>query len=90
MCLGIPGRVCSFVEESDQLANVDVAGVERRINIGLVAGEGLEVGSWVLIHMGFVMSILDEDEAAFAMDGLRMLGEQLEDDIAVREEPAIT
>jgi hydrogenase expression/formation protein HypC len=81
MCLGIPGQVVSFVEETDQLAKVEVTGVKRNINIGLVKDEGLEIGDWVLIHVGFAMSIIDEDEAARALDGLRLLGEQFDTEV---------
>jgi hydrogenase expression/formation protein HypC len=82
MCLGIPGQVVDFLEETDQLAKVEVTGVRRNINIGLVKDEGLEIGDWVLIHVGFAMSIIDEDEAAKAMEGLRLLGEQFDTEVA--------
>lgn len=78
MCLGIPGRVVAFLDETDELAKVEVAGVNRDINIGLVRDDGLQVGDWVLIHMGFVMSIIDEAEAARALGGLELLGDGLE------------
>ncbi len=81
MCLGIPGQVVAFLEETDQLAKVEVTGVRRNINIGLVKDEGLELGDWVLIHVGFAMSIIDEDEAARAMDGLKLLGEQFDTEV---------
>jgi hydrogenase expression/formation protein HypC len=81
MCLGIPGQVVDFLAETDQLAKVEVTGVRRNINIGLVKDEGLEVGDWVLIHVGFAMSIIDEDEAARAMEGLKLLGEQFETEV---------
>jgi hydrogenase expression/formation protein HypC len=82
MCLGIPGQVVSFLDETDQLAKVDVTGVTRNINIGLVRDEGLQVGDWVLIHVGFAMSIIDQQEAAKAMDGLKLLGEQFDIEVA--------
>jgi hydrogenase expression/formation protein HypC len=82
MCLGIPGQVVAFLEETDQLAKVEVTGVTRNINIGLVKDEGLEVGDWVLIHVGFAMSIIDEEEAEQAMAGLRLLGEQFDTEVA--------
>ena len=81
MCLGIPGQVVAFLEETDQLAKVEVTGVKRNINIGLVKDEGLQLGDWVLIHVGFAMSIIDEEEAARAMDGLRLLGEQFDTEV---------
>jgi hydrogenase expression/formation protein HypC len=81
MCLGIPGQVVDFLTETDQLAKVEVTGVKRNINIGLVRDEGLEIGDWVLIHVGFAMSIIDEDEAERAMEGLKLLGEQFETEV---------
>lgn len=81
MCLGIPGQVVDFLTETDQLAKVEVTGVRRNINIGLVKDEGLEIGDWVLIHVGFAMSIIDEDEAARAMEGLKLLGEQFDTEV---------
>jgi hydrogenase expression/formation protein HypC len=81
MCLGIPGQVVDFLTETDQLAKVEVTGVKRNINIGLVRDEGLEIGDWVLIHVGFAMSIIDEDEAARAMEGLKLLGEQFDTEV---------
>lgn len=82
MCLGIPGQVVAFLDETDQLAKVDVTGVTRTINVGLVRDEGLELGDWVLIHVGFAMSIIDEQEAEQAMQGLQLLGRQYEEEVA--------
>jgi hydrogenase expression/formation protein HypC len=74
VCLGIPGEVVALVPDNAHLAKVDVAGVRRLINIGLLEDEGLQVGDWVLIHVGFAMSRIDEAEAARALEGLRLLG----------------
>jgi hydrogenase expression/formation protein HypC len=82
MCLGIPGQVIEFLDETDQLAKVEVTGVKRNINVGLVREEGLRVGDWVLIHVGFAMSIIDEAEAATAMEGLQLLGEQFDTEVS--------
>lgn len=82
MCLGIPGQVVEFLAETDQLAKVEVSGVRRNINIGLVKDDGLELGDWVLIHVGFAMTIIDEEEAATAMNGLKLLGEQFDTEAA--------
>ena len=81
MCLGIPGQVVGWVDDTDQLAKVEVTGVKRNINIGLVKDDGLELGDWVLIHVGFAMSIIDEEEAARAMEGLKLLGEQFDTEV---------
>ncbi len=71
MCLAIPGQVLEFVDEANRLARVDVAGVVRTVNVGLldVEGEGAKPGDWVLIHVGFALSKVDEAEA---MATLRM------------------
>lgn len=64
MCLGIPARVQEFVDGTDrQIAEVDVEGVRRRVNVGLVEEDGLETGDWILLHVGFAISIIDEEEA---------------------------
>ena len=81
MCLGIPGQLVEFVPDNDQLARVDVSGVRRMINIGLLEDEVLEVGDWVLIHVGFAMSRIDEDEAAVALASLRLMGSGLDDEM---------
>ncbi|TFD54759.1 HypC/HybG/HupF family hydrogenase formation chaperone [Cryobacterium frigoriphilum] len=75
MCLGIPGRVVERVEGfGDQLALVTVAGVPRRINVGLLDDGAFEVGSWVIIHMGFALEVVDETAADQAREGLELLG----------------
>ena len=66
MCLAIPGRIIEVVDEGNRLARVDVAGVQRNVNIGLLdadEGGGVGPGDWVLIHVGFALSQVDEDEA---------------------------
>lgn len=79
MCLGIPGRVIGLVEGyGDQVALVDVAGVERKINIGLLEDGPLEAGSWVLIHMGFALKRVDADGAELALNGLELMGRERE------------
>ena len=75
MCLGIPGEVIEIVDPIRQLAKVDVAGVRRNINYGLLEDEGIQPGDWVLIHVGFAMSKISEFDAAEQMRLLRMLGE---------------
>lgn len=80
MCLGIPGRVVEIVDEDIFLAKAEVSGVRRNINIGLVHNEEekIEVGDWVLIHVGFAMSKLDEAEAHATLEALAELGEAYE------------
>lgn len=81
MCLGIPGQLVSLSTDNDQLARVDVAGVQRMINIGLLEDEVLASGDWVLIHVGFAMSKIDEAEAEVALASLKLMGSGLDDEM---------
>ncbi len=80
MCLAIPGQVMEVVDEQNRLARVDVAGVQRNVNIGLLDrdGEAAVPGDWVLIHVGFAMSKIDEQEAQATREFLLSLGEAYE------------
>ena len=80
MCLAIPGRIVEVVDEANRLAQVDVAGVQRTINIGLLdeAGEGVGPGDWVLIHVGFAMARVDEEEAQATRRQLERMGQDYE------------
>ena len=69
MCLGIPGQIVELLDH-EHLARVDVSGVSRTINIGLLEDDGIGVGDWVLIHVGFAMSKIDEEEARLALASL--------------------
>jgi len=82
MCLGIPGQLVEMLESHEHLARVDVNGVGRIVNIGLLEDEHLVPGDWVLIHVGFAMSKIDEAEAAMALDSLRMMGSAYTDELA--------
>lgn len=71
------------------LARVDVSGVKRAINIGLLSQESVEPGDWVLIHVGFALSKIDEGEAKAAMEFLESIGKAYEDEIAALRESEI-
>ena len=79
MCVGIPGKIVNITDPENKLAIVDVAGVKREVNIAcIVDGEHSVdscLGDWVLIHVGFAMSRLDEEEAQKTLELLRELGE---------------
>ena len=81
MCLGIPGRVLEFVDETRHLARIEVGGVRRVVNVGLVLPDGLVPGEWVRIHVGFAISKIDEAEAQRTTDLLRQLGEVYEQEL---------
>jgi hydrogenase expression/formation protein HypC len=89
MCLGIPGEVVEIYDDRTDLAKVDVSGVRRAINIGLLENEPLAPGDWVLIHVGFAMSKIDEAEAKAALDFLEGLGQAYDDEIAALQESKI-
>lgn len=80
MCLGIPGKITAITDAARLMAMAEVSGVRREVNVACVAGNDLEalVGTWVLIHVGFAMSLIDEDEAARTLEALRDLGEAQE------------
>ena len=83
MCLGIPGQIVAIVDETQQLAKVEVSGVRRTINIGLVhsAEDPVLIGDWVLIHVGFAMAKIDEAEAQATLDVLEQIGEAYQQEL---------
>jgi len=83
MCLAIPGQIVEIVDEQNRLARVDVVGVLRNVNIGLLDGdEAVAVpGDWVLIHVGFAMSKVDEEEARGTLRLLQQMGEAYEQEL---------
>jgi hydrogenase expression/formation protein HypC len=83
MCLAIPGQVIEFVDEQNRLARVDVAGVVRTVNVGLLDrdGEAAEPGDWVLIHVGFALSKVDEAEAQATLQMLQGMGADYEQEL---------
>jgi len=83
MCLAIPGQVVELVDEVHRLAIVDVAGVRRTVNVGLldVDGSGVGPGDWVLIHVGFAISKVDEEEARATRDLLVRMGADYEQEL---------
>jgi hydrogenase expression/formation protein HypC len=75
MCLGIPGQVVGMLDGYEgQLALVDVAGVHRKVNVGMLPEETFAPGDWVIIHMGFVVQKTDKAGADAAMAGLELMG----------------
>ena len=76
MCLAIPGKLVEFVSGLDNLGVVDVAGIRRKVGLGLLAEDMPKVGEWVLIHVGFALSKISESDAAEQMRLLSMLGEK--------------
>jgi hydrogenase expression/formation protein HypC len=90
VCLAIPGRIVEFLPgNDDQLALVDVVGVKRKINIGLMEDVELAIGDYILIHVGFAMSKIDEHEAAEALSMLEMMGQSFDDELRAVAESSI-
>jgi hydrogenase expression/formation protein HypC len=91
MCLAIPGEVLEIVDEANRLARVDVAGVRRNVNIGLLDedGEGVGPGDWVLIHVGFAISKVDEEEALATRRLLEGMGADYEQELEELKASAI-
>jgi hydrogenase expression/formation protein HypC len=81
MCLGIPGQILEIVDEANDIAKVEVSGVRRNINVGLVRPDGIGQGDWVLVHVGFAMSKLDEQEAQETLALLRELGDAYQSEL---------
>ena len=80
MCLGIPGQIVEVTDEARMMAMAEVSGVRREVNLACIAQGSLQelVGKWALIHVGFAMSEIDEEEAAKTLEALRGLGEAQE------------
>jgi hydrogenase expression/formation protein HypC len=80
--LAIPGQVIEIVDDENRLAKVDVAGVRRNVNVGLLDGEGgVGPGDWVLIHVGFAISQVNEEEARATRDMLVRMGADYEQEL---------
>ncbi|HEY2203709.1 MAG TPA: HypC/HybG/HupF family hydrogenase formation chaperone [Pseudonocardia sp.] len=81
MCLGIPGEIVEIMTDRDDFAMVSVAGVKRAVNIGLLDDEELAPGDWILIHVGFALSKIDEEEATHAIKMLEGMGQAYTDEL---------
>jgi hydrogenase expression/formation protein HypC len=82
MCLAIPGQLIEIADEENRLATVDVAGVRRKVNVALLdADGGAAPGDWVLIHVGFALSKVDEDEARTTLKLLEEMGDAYEQEL---------
>ncbi len=91
MCLAIPGEVIEIVDEQNRLATVEVAGVRRTANVGLLDADGISTvpGDWVLIHVGFALSKIDEQEAQATLKLLQEMGAEYEQELEELKASAI-
>jgi len=81
MCLGIPGQIVDIVDDENSIAKVIVSGVKRNVSVALVRPDGIGPGDWVLIHVGFAMSKIDEVEVQETMKALNSMGEVFTDEL---------
>ena len=88
MCLAIPGQIVEVVDPEHRIARVDVAGVRRKINLGLLE-DGVGPGDWVLIHVGFAISQVDESEAQATIALLEGIGDAYEQELEELKASAI-
>jgi hydrogenase expression/formation protein HypC len=92
VCLAIPGQILEVVDSENRLARVDVAGVRRNVNIGLLDADdvgGVGPGDWVLIHVGFAISKVDEEEALATRNLLERMGSDYEQELRELRESVI-
>lgn len=89
MCLGVPGRIVEFIDPTRHLAKAEISGVRRNINVGLLLPDGLDVGDWVLIHVGFALSKIDEEEAHRTTKFLEQLGSDFAEEMIMIERSRI-
>jgi hydrogenase expression/formation protein HypC len=75
MCLAIPGKIVEIVDSENQIAKVEVGGVKRNVNIGMLGEDEARVGDYVLIHVGFAMSKVDEQQAEDTLRVLKEIGD---------------
>jgi hydrogenase expression/formation protein HypC len=87
MCVGIPAQVVELLPAERKAAIVEVEGVRREVSIVVIEDDGVKVGDWVLLHVGFAMSIIDEEEAAAQLDFMRMLGSVFEEEVEAFSAP---
>jgi len=89
MCLGIPGKIVGVSEDGSPQGVVDIGGIQRGVDLSCVAQEvvalGELVGQWVLVHVGFAMSLINESEARATLAVLTELGQMQEELTALRE-----
>jgi hydrogenase expression/formation protein HypC len=75
MCLAIPAQICDVADDDRSMATVDILGVRRKVNLQLLADDPPSVGDWVLLHVGFAMSRISQQQAGEQLEMLRQMGE---------------
>jgi hydrogenase expression/formation protein HypC len=87
VCLAIPGQIVEITDATNMLATVDVVGVRRTVSVGLL--DGIEPGDWVLVHVGFALSKIDEEEAMATRRLLELMGAEYEQELEELKASAI-
>ena len=91
MCLGIPGQIIEITDANSMMAIVDISGVQRQVNVACILPDDQDIeqciGAWVLVHVGFAMSRIDENEARKTLELLSKLDETREEISAMRANP---
>lgn len=86
MCLGIPAQIVEEIDPEAGLVKAEISGVRRSVSIALCPEAG--VGDWVLVHVGFALSKIDEDEARRTLELLEQMGEAYEQELRELRESA--
>jgi hydrogenase expression/formation protein HypC len=81
VCLGIPGEVITLDAERPGMATVNVGGARRQVNVMLIEEDGVQPGDWVLIHVGFALAKIDEEEAQLTLSHLEEMGQAYRDEL---------
>jgi hydrogenase expression/formation protein HypC len=91
VCLAIPGQIVEITDADNRLARAEVAGVRRTVNVGLLDGDAdaVQRGDWVLIHVGFALSKVDEDEARATLRLLEQMGAEYDQELEELKASAI-
>lgn len=79
MCLSIPSKVVK-ISEDQSMCTVDTMGVQRDANLMMMTDDTVKIGDYVLIHIGFVMNKIDNDEALASIEGYREMLELMDED----------
>jgi hydrogenase expression/formation protein HypC len=89
MCLGIPGEVVTLDADRPGMATVNVGGARRQVNVMLIEEDGVEPGDWVLIHVGFALAKIDEEDAQLTLSHLEEMGQSYRDELQALSESRI-
>jgi hydrogenase expression/formation protein HypC len=79
MCLGIPAQIVEVIDTESGLAKAEISGVRRTVSIALCPEAG--VGDWVLVHVGFALSRIDEEQARETLELLEQMGDAYEQEV---------